>query len=248
MDEKYIVYVHTNKTNGMKYVGITCRPTWRRWGHGSGYHTNPRFYRAIKKYTWEGFEHDVVAEGLTKEQAEAEEVRLIKLYDSTNRTKGYNLDNGGSGSNRVTDDTKRRISEAGKKRFSRPEEHQKLSEAAKRRNQDAEKFASLCEGNRRRWMREGEREKITRGLKSYYEENPNRKQKISEERRKFFAEHPEKKTTKVVLQMNFEGEIIARWNSLTEAAQVLGIDVRGISAACHNKIKTSGGFRWSFAE
>ena len=246
MDD-YIVYVHTNKANGMKYVGITKRPTWRRWGHGSGYSKNPRFYNAIKKYTWEGFEHEVVASGLTKEQAEAEEVRLIKFYDSTNRSKGYNLDNGGSGSNRVSEATKKRLSEAGRVRFEKPEEHEKLSEAANKRNQDAKKFASICEGNRRRWQRSEEHLKITNGLKEYYQNNPSRRQEISDERRAFFAAHPEKKTTKRVVQMTKEGENLKVWDSATNASKTLGISFKNISAACNNKRATAGGYCWKFA-
>lgn len=246
MDD-YIVYIHTNKANGMKYIGITKRPTWRRWGHGSGYSKNPRFYNAIKKYTWEGFTHEVVASGLTKEQAEVEEVRLIKLYDSTDRKKGYNLDNGGSGSNRVTEATKKRISEAGRVRFEKPEEHEKLSKAAIKRNQDIEKFANICEGNRKRWQRPEEHQKITHSLKDYYKNNPDRRQSISDERRAFFAAHPDKKTTKPVIQMTTDGKTVKVWESAASASRSLGIDFRNISAVCKQKKAMAGGYCWRFA-
>lgn len=247
MEETYIVYIHTNKLNGMKYVGITCRPTWKRWGHGSGYHKNARFYNAIKKYGWENFEHEIVAENLTKEQAEAEEIRLIKLYDSTNRKKGYNLDNGGRGSNRVTDETKKKLRKAGQLRFTKTEEHEKLSRAAIKRNEDPEKFAKICEGNRRRWQRQEEHEKISEGLEKYYQENPERKNEIGRERRAFFEAHPEKKTTKRVKQLTPDGQLIKVWESQKSAADALGLSFKNISAACC-KQRSSGGFLWRFCD
>lgn len=246
-DNNYIVYIHTNRHNGMKYIGITCRPTWRRWGHGSGYSKNARFYNAIIKYGWEAFDHEVVREGLSKQEAEAEEVRLIKFYDSTNRTKGYNLDNGGNGSNRVTNETRAKLSLSGQRRFAKQEEHQKLKEAAIRRNQDPEKFNKLCEGNRRRWQREGEREKISAGLESFYKKNPERKAEISRERKAFFEAHPEKKTTKRVKQLTADGVVIKVWNSQKEAADALDINFKSISAACC-KNKSAGGYVWRLCD
>ena len=66
----YCVYMHVNKTNGKKYVGITL-DLKRRWkGQGSEYKKSPYFYRAIQKYTWNGFDHLLLLNGLTKSMAE----------------------------------------------------------------------------------------------------------------------------------------------------------------------------------
>jgi len=48
----WTVYIHVNKMNGKKYIGITSRNVKRRWKSGYGYHPkkneNPTpFYRAI---------------------------------------------------------------------------------------------------------------------------------------------------------------------------------------------------------
>ena len=48
----YCVYIHTNKINEKRYVGITCQSTSRRWRNGDGYIQNEHFYRAIQKYGW----------------------------------------------------------------------------------------------------------------------------------------------------------------------------------------------------
>ena len=74
----YIVYIHTNKVNGKIYVGITCRTPAKRWGKdGKKYEECPRFYRAIKKYGWDNFSHDIVMEGLSHDDACEMEKLLI---------------------------------------------------------------------------------------------------------------------------------------------------------------------------
>lgn len=92
----YTVYIHINKTNGKRYVGITSQKTKNRWGRGSKYHSQ-YFGRAIKKYGWDGFEHNIIAENLSKEDAIEMEKILIKAYDLTNPQKGYNMTLGGEG-------------------------------------------------------------------------------------------------------------------------------------------------------
>ena len=68
MDRKYVVYVHINKINGKRYYGITSMKEKTRWHNGRGYKTQ-HFARAIDKYGWEGFDHVVIARGLTEDEA-----------------------------------------------------------------------------------------------------------------------------------------------------------------------------------
>ena len=92
----YTVYMHINKTNGKKYVGITCQANPKnRWKNGAGYRQQKRFYNAIKCYGFEGFYHLVLERGLTKEQAEAKEQEYIRKYKSNDLRYGYNIENGG---------------------------------------------------------------------------------------------------------------------------------------------------------
>ena len=96
LEKIYCVYKHTNKFNSKVYIGITSQIPEKRWKNGYGYEGNEYFYRAIQKYGWgNGFEHEIIASGLTKADACAMEVKLIELYDSTNSDKGYNFSIGG---------------------------------------------------------------------------------------------------------------------------------------------------------
>ena len=90
------VYVHINKTNGKRYFGITSSTPRNRWRYGYGYSGCRYFNFAIEKYGWDGFEHKVLASGLSKEQAEYTERLLIDVYQTTDRNYGYNIQPGGN--------------------------------------------------------------------------------------------------------------------------------------------------------
>lgn len=98
MEEKaWTVYCHVNKTNGKMYIGITGRSDPRlRWGRsGAKYRQCSRFYNAIKKYGWDGFEHRILDDGLSKEEASEKERDYVSFYETDNPDKGYNIQQGG---------------------------------------------------------------------------------------------------------------------------------------------------------
>lgn len=92
----YCVYKHTHKTNNKIYVGITSQKINKRWDNGKGYKKCTRFFNAIQKYGWDNFEHKILIHGLTKEQADRWEKKLIKEWNLMNPDFGYNLKEGGS--------------------------------------------------------------------------------------------------------------------------------------------------------
>ena len=92
----YTVYKHT-VPNGKVYIGITGQEVKFRWkSNGAGYIPQTYFYKAIKKYGWASIAHEIIAEGLTKEDAEKMEMRLIKEFRSNEPEFGYNIREGGS--------------------------------------------------------------------------------------------------------------------------------------------------------
>lgn len=109
MDMNYTIYCHRNKINNKVYIGQTCQRLERRWRDGEGYSHCSYFYKAIQKYGWDNFEHIILLENLTLEEANKNEVRLIKLFDSMNPEKGYNLEYGGDNKTH-SEETKQKIS------------------------------------------------------------------------------------------------------------------------------------------
>lgn len=103
--------MHTNLTNGKMYVGITGKGAAHRWG--KGYRHCTKLNRAIKKYGWDGFDHRVLVDNLTKEEAEEIEQNLISDLMLQDDRYGYNIASGGSAPT-MSDETKKKISEANK--------------------------------------------------------------------------------------------------------------------------------------
>jgi group I intron endonuclease len=140
--KKYLVYKHTNKVNGLVYIGITSQRPKARWNNGKGYkpekdeNGNEResyFWNAINKYGWDGFDHLILVRGLTKEEAEWLEIQLIAAYDSTDRSKGYNFSKGGGGTNGChhTEEAKKKMSDKKKGIKYSEESKQKMSNSHK---------------------------------------------------------------------------------------------------------------------
>lgn len=95
-EKTWCVYVHISPSIKY-YVGITCQRPESRWRYGKGYEYNTYFTRAINKYGWDNFQHEVIASNLTEEEAKNFEKLLIKKLKSNNQKYGYNLTEGGDG-------------------------------------------------------------------------------------------------------------------------------------------------------
>ncbi len=111
--KSYLVYKHTCP-NGKVYIGITCETLPQRCKRGKGYRPNQAFWLAIQKYGWDNIRHEILFDGLTKEEAEQKEIELISQYKSNQKRYGYNIACGG-GVNRgftLKESTKRKIGKA----------------------------------------------------------------------------------------------------------------------------------------
>lgn len=225
-DKNYIVYIHRNKTNNKCYVGITCQTANQRWHGGSNYiqkkadgsYSQPKFARAIKKYGWDGFEHIIWAEGLTKEKACRVEQLLIAMWDTIKN--GYNIRSGGETNSTFQEESKRKMSESMKKRWEDEDYRKRTSEAHLGHELSEEHKQKLIAANTNRKMSQYTKDRLN---ESKY---------------------------KKVAQYTKDGQLIKIWNSITEAADALGINMKGISNVCRHpeRYKTAGGFVWKYFE
>lgn len=129
-DAGYIVYKHTSPSNKV-YIGITSQRFKRRCANGQGYKKCPRFYHAIQKYGWGNIRHEILLSGLSKEEAENAEIRLIKEFKSNDDRYGYNIENGGNCSGTHSEEVRCKISQGNKGKVYSDETLQKMKEAHK---------------------------------------------------------------------------------------------------------------------
>lgn len=237
MEKTWCVYKHTNPVNGKVYIGITGNVPEIRWANGLRYRANAHFTSAIKKYGWEAFEHEVLFDGLTFEEALCKERELIASYDSANRNRGYNISLGGVGRESVSDETRKKMREShlGERNHNYG---QPKSEEVKRR---------LSESQRKHW---GETPR-PRG----YKRPPEVLQKMSvsrtgcstawkgghhtEETRRKIAESNCKKPVRCI-------ETGTVYKSAKIASRETGALCSSISNVCNGKRITAGGFHWCF--
>lgn len=112
MIKTWTVYIHITPSNKY-YVGITSLSLKTRWKNGKAYQRCSYFRKAIEKYGWSNIQHEVVASGLTEQEAKNFEVVLIKKLNSNDSKLGYNKTLGGEGVKGLkhTEEQKRKQSE-----------------------------------------------------------------------------------------------------------------------------------------
>lgn len=181
-EKKWCVYCHTNKANGKKYFGITSRDPEKRWKDGNGYRNQIVFWRAICKYTWDGFTHEIIVDNLTEYEAKEKEIELIASYKTNcnkyhNPMYGYNMTNGGDGTYGYfpTEETCKKISDSLKGRVMSEASRHKMSESRKGMVFTEEHKMKISEGQLGKKLSEETKKKIGTSRVGKYNgtDNPN---------------------------------------------------------------------------
>lgn len=235
---EFIVYKHKNKINGKVYIGMTCRPE-QRW-HPYSYKKCPAFYAAIQKYGWENFEHIIIADGLTKKEAQQLEVEQIKAHNSRNRECGYNLGNGGECNAlgyKYTSEQRERLSEARKgkgkgKHVSTATEFKKghgFSEEALTKMR-------LAKLGKTPW---------NKGLVGFCagEKNCMKRPEVAQKHK-----GTNNANARAIVQYSLDGEKVKEWPYISAINEEYGWYISNIVKCCRNKIKSAYGYRWVYSE
>lgn len=228
--KEYIVYMHKNKINNKIYIGITKLKPEERWCNGIGYNKQPKFYRAIKKYGWENFEHKILFENLTQKEACQKEIELIAYYDSSNSKKGYNISKGGKVNNGVicSKKTREKIGNA-----NRGEKN-----GYYRKHHTEEELLKISEASKKMWQNKKHREKIIKILLKTKKDFEKGHIPWNKGMKGFIIPSNMKKVICVET-----GEI---FNSISEAEKLK--KTNNISACCSGKRKSTNGYHWRYYE
>ena len=221
----YCVYSHTNKINGKKYIGITCQKPEQRWRNGKGYINNEYFYRAIEKYGWHNFYHEILYTDLTKEEAENIEIRLIAEYQTTDNELGYNIEAGGNSTEKFTDEIKQKISKALVGHECSEETRRKISEANKGK-------IPYIKGKKLT------PEQIEKNRLSHLGKTPWNKG------RRWTDEERAKCNGKAVICLDTQEE----YRTAHEAGRAMNLRFGSICQCCNGKRKSTGGYHFAWKE
>jgi group I intron endonuclease len=223
--KKYSVYCHTNKINNKKYIGITSQKPQNRWRNGNGYRNNEHFFRAIQKYGWHNFSHEILYVDLSQEDAEKIEIKLIREWETFNNDKGYNIEFGGNVQKIIPQTTRDRISKALRGHECSEQTKIKISKAKKGKsnpNKGKKMSKEFVEKNRLSHL----------GQKAWNKNRPY----TDEEKAKCNGKSVVCVETKVV------------YRTAHEASRITGIDFSSICKCRRHKVKTAGGYHWVSAE
>lgn len=120
----YCIYKHTCVVTNKSYIGQTCDFNRRVKEHLSPTSGCTAFSRSIKKHGWDNFTTEILACGLSVNEANDVEAKMIVEYNTLSPN-GYNLTAGGN-NGKLSEETKRRISVANRGKCKTEEHKQKL--------------------------------------------------------------------------------------------------------------------------
>lgn len=224
----YCVYMHTNLVNGKKYVGLTGRNVKERWlSNGDGYKVQP-FYKAIKKYGLENFSHEILASGLSKDEACELEKYYIKKYQTNEREYGYNMSTGGECSVEGAIFGNRRHVFQYDIDGNFLKEYDSIRRAEIGTGINYEVIRDCCCGNTF----------TGNGFRWSYD----KVEKLEKLPDKIISPNIDKR--KPVYQYDLDGNFVKRYDSITIAREETGIE--GIGGCCAGKHKHAGWNYWSY--
>ena len=220
MDE-YTLYMHINKINDKKYIGITKQIPENRWGkNGINYKESPHLYYAILKHGWDNFDHEILADKMTKKDACLLEKYYISHYKTQNPDYGYNVVEGGTAPS-LPIETREKIAKKliGNKnclgRVTSEETKKKISDAQKGRKFSEEHMQNLRKPKRISYP-------------------------CSDEKRQHIIEAKKDKKSIICIETD------TVYPSIHECARQMNLSATTICAVLNGRCKSTGGFHFKY--
>lgn len=251
----YSVYKHTSPS-GKVYIGVTKQNPYKRWQNGLGYRTQTRFYRAILKYGWDNFTHEIIYQTDSYGEANLKEKELISLHKSTDKEYGYNLDGGGNLKKTISDETKqklrkihlsseyrKKISAANVRRWSDPMTRKKMSERMSGQNNPM--YGKKLTEEHKQKISEACRKVVYVGR--WGKDNPMYGKHLSDEHKRLISERNRGGNNGRARRVRCV-DTQTTYDSIRDAYRATGVRYDSISRVCRGKGETAGGYRWEYVE
>lgn len=236
------VYKHTSPSNKV-YIGI-AKDVKHRWrANGSGYKGSTRIHNAIQKYGWDNFEHEILYNNLTREEACAKEIELIKQFNSTDIRYGYNLHSGGE-SGVPCEHTKEKISKSLIGHEVSNETRNKISNAVSVPIiclDTMRIFKSTVEASKVMGISRSSIGKVCNGVQA--SAGGYRFAKLNDYENDTIQVKQSKRSAYKKVKCIETGKI---YENISIASRLTNISRRSLSYACNGIHETSGGFHWEF--
>lgn len=237
----YTVYMHENKINGKRYIGITSRDVSERWKNGYGYSERLPIGRAFRKYGWDNFHHIIFCENLSESEAKKMEIDLIKMFRTCDRQYGYNICTGGDGVAgwHPSEETRKKISEAAKQRtgIKNPNYGNKWSDEMKRTAGIKHRKENLSEETLRHMSEAAKKRCATCGNSFAGKKHTNKTKAIISE-----------KQSRPVKMFDKFDNLLCEFASIKKAAEETKINKVSISNCCRGTSKSAGGYIWKYSK
>lgn len=244
-----LIYIATNKVTKKQYVGQTIFTLEQRkashLSQASRVANNMYFHNSIRKYGIDGFDWEVLEDGLLDEELRDKEIFYIKKYDTFNN--GYNLTLGGEGCHgyKHTEEMKKYLSGLKVGIKASPETRRKMSVSHMGRPPTTKgmKFSDetrkkMSEAHRGRWHTEETKEKIRRANLGANNPRFGKPQTAEHSKRQSEAQK------QPVLQFTKDMKFVARHDSVNDAAKAVNLAGSNISPCLYNQNKLARGFIW----
>lgn len=244
----HCIYAHRNRINGKVYIGQATGNPKDRWGsNGVNYKKQPYFWQAIQEYGWSNFDHIILMENLSQEDANTYERYWISQYRSNTEAGGYNKTSGGQGLRDIDHVTRQKIKDSLNKYWNSEEGKAQAIKHSK---------AMKGTGNPMYGKAHTQEAKQAISEKHMGEKNPNFGKHFSKEHRDKISQSLSNgkaywtgktglnnKSSKPVYCLELE----RCFESAKDAGDILNIDKSSIGKCCRGVRKTAGNYHWRLA-
>jgi len=234
-----IIYKTTNLINGKIYIGKDKHNNPKYLGSGKS------LQYAIKKYGSENFKKEILEYCNSEEQLCQCEIKWINLYNSMDRSIGYNMTEGGKGGNTRILYSDSEIDEYKTKlaigvRNSEKYNNSVKNKTGKTRPEHSKKLKELYATGKL----------IPHNLGKVTSNETRRKISAANFGKKLSDEHRNKIASskyKPIDQFDMNGNFIKTYHSIKYASEENNIGRDSIYGCCIGKYKQGGGYKWKYS-